>query len=513
MKQIYLLTVFLLTSIILYSQENLNTGFSYSFIDNIPTVGGITTDFNDFKFDSTINHFLDKESGAITCIQGGNHKIEINLDNIGRLVFYTKVNLDEEVNQSLGNYTVSFFRDEKLIKSEKRDLSQNWTEFHFNINEYKINRIVILFNPNVKNSVIALDKMKIRTFTNAGVIKLRDKFEENELLKTVSADFNAQKNAIINQSVNNIKTLIYFKRKLDDASTFIEGEKLGSSRQKALNPFSYSQFDNLFNEIVVNASRAEKLKLDELKTNINQNNWVNVVGNVTDVLTGGLFNNIINSLKSIINKGVTIGTEEVIVLNGKLYKLSSGKLRIIPEGSDLELKYLEIHKKYSDYINFIEILSSKQLIEIKEEEKFDIATGKMDLIKLELHNLLSDILSNADLTIEDGFFKDELDSETLISKFRSNFSISSSDFLNYKIKTEISSTKTQNISSSFYEFISEFKTHYDNKYSLDNLDPKSFDELNIDAQIKKDWKDNLETITEQYINSTELTKLKNLSKE
>jgi hypothetical protein len=125
MKQIYLLTVFLLTSIILYSQENLNTGFSYSFIDNIPTVGGITTDFNDFKFDSTINHFLDKESGAITCIQGGNHKIEINLDNIGRLVFYTKVNLDEEVNQSLGNYTVSFFRDEKLIKEIYHKIGQS----------------------------------------------------------------------------------------------------------------------------------------------------------------------------------------------------------------------------------------------------------------------------------------------------------------------------------------------------------------------------------------------------
>ncbi len=513
MKQTYLILLLLLTSTILCGQENLNTGFSYSFVDNIPTVGGITTDFNDFKFDDKINHFLDKKSGAITCIQAGNHKIEIDLENIGRLVFYTKVNLNDEVNLSLGNYTVSFFRDKKLIKSEKRDLSQNWTEFHFNINEYRINKIIILFSPNVENSVIALDKMKIRTFTNTGVTKLKDKYAQNELLKTVSADFNAQKNAIVNQSINNIKTLIYFKRKLDDASTFIEGEKLGSSRQKALNPFSYNQFDNSFNEIVVNASRAEKLKLKELRTYVNQNNWVNVVGNVTDVLTGGMFNSIINSLKNIINKGVTIGTEEVIVINGKLYELSSGKLKIIPEGTELDIKYNEIHKKYSDYISFIEILSSKQLIEIKEEEKFDITTSKMDLIKIELHNLLSDILSNADLTIEDGFFKGELDSETLISKFRNNFSIYSSDFLNYKIKTEISGTKTQNISSSFYEFISEFKTHYDNKYSLDNLGPESFDKLNIDGQIKKDWKDNLETITEQYINSSELTKLKNLSKE
>jgi len=513
MKQIYLILLLLLTSTIFLGQENLNSGFSYSFVDDIPTVGGITTDFNDFKFDNKINHFLDKESGAITCLQGSSHKIEIGLKNIGRLVFYTKVNFNEEVNQSLGNYTVSFFRGEKLIKSEKRDLSQNWTEFHFNINEYKINKIIILFNPNVQNSVIAFDKMKIRTFTNTGVAQLKEKYDQNELLKTVSADFNAQKNAIINQSINNIKTLIYFKRKLDDTSTFIEGEKLGSSRQKALNPFSYNQFNNLFNEIVVNASRAEKLKLKELRTNVNQNNWVNIVGNVTDVLTGGMFNNIINSLKNIINKGVTIGTEEVIVINGKLYKLSSGKLKIISEGTELDIKYNEIHKKYSDYISFIEILSSKQLIEIKEEEKFDITTSKMDLIKIELYNLLSDILSNADLTIVDGFFKGELDSETLISKFRNDFSINSSNFLNYKIKTEITGTKTQNISSSFYEFISEFKTHYDNKYSIENLGPESFDELDINNQIKKDWKGNLEIITEQYKNSSELAKLRNLSKE
>ncbi|WP_299676230.1 hypothetical protein [uncultured Dokdonia sp.] len=533
MKKILLLGISIVLSLNIYGQDSFfekgSTKFNFeSPISNIPKDD---VSFIDFTHNNIVNHPLDKKgTGSISSNFIKVPQVIIQKKNIARIVFYTQnqnENTDVEnvlINNDInGEMSITYYSDNVVKLEEKVDLRNNWVEYHKNIDIYNINKVSITFNSSSLKSKLFVDKIKISQYSEKGADYYKSR-EDNEklILSTVNGtNYSEQINAIKNVYDDNILDLFEYREQVIKVKSFGEGVDLGIQKEALINPFKYPSFTLYFNKLKNKADSATKLELENISSEINKGSWLNIVGNIANVITGGTFNSLIESINDIVNEQIiTYNNSEIYKLSGKLFTLkSNGGLKPFDDPSGVRA-YNDSISKDKDYITFLKRLQILQLSRNENYNQFAKTKNKIDILEENIDLLLNRILQEADLSliINDAYRNGRLNNIKYYDLFDEKFDATVDDvniLIDKKIKYSLIKNDLNNLKKEYSILMSAVKTHYDNSFTSISFREDLFDKLNTSDgfdKIKEDWKTNVRSLSETYRKSSILKDLKEITK-
>jgi hypothetical protein len=368
-----------------------------------------------------------------------------------------------------------------------------------------------------------VDKIKISLYSRLGAEYYKSKEANEKLISSISNkdNFSEQITAIKNVYDDNILDLFEYREQVINVKSFQEGVDLGTQKESLLNPFKYEGFNSYFENIKNKADSGNKLELENLSKEVKKGNWLKVVGNVANVISGGTFNNLISSITETINNQIiTYRKSEIYKISSKLFTIDS-KGRLDPFTNKAGIKaYNDSISKDKDYITFLKRVQVLQLYENERYNYFVKTKKRMDLLDENIHTLLNRILQEADLdlTINDAYRSGILREGKFTGLFDEKFNETVEDvnvLIDKKIKYSLIKNDLNKLKKEYSLLMSSVKTHYDNSFTSISFKKDLFDNLNDSKgfdKIKGDWKEKVDKLSETYLNSTILTSLKKITK-
>lgn len=543
MKNISLLLFVVLMPGAIFSQSNLEEVGQYHFgFDALPETTKLKLSEN-FILDGK-NHPLDSIQGSLSTNVFENSLITIKKEKIGRIVFYAKNEIiadslynDNSIN---GSINIKYFERKvdtlKIIAQENINLRSNCIEYHKNIKIPSINEIQITFSSELPNTNLYFDKLKVKSLSEEGKrfyeVQLRN---EQILLSTVNnSNYTEQANAIKSTYEETIlPTLFDYRENITNIISFKEGTDLGKTKSELLNPFEYDFFQDYFDDIRERADFSQKLELDNVKSDIDNNSWLDVAGNIVNVISGGGFNSIINIIKNIVN-------EQTIVLNNKsleVRKISSrfyinkgGTIKTLKSIVKDEKDQKTLMKRFNEKLvenemnyKFISCIQDLRIIETNNHEKFSLNHIRIENLKNEIDDLLVLILKEADskANINKFYSQDGLrvDVSSFTLHFRDNYnnpSVSTVEaFIDTKIQYSIINSNFKELIKKIENTMTNTKTLYDNSFTANSLNYNLFDDISKaddHEKISKAWQEKIDNLQGLYLKSTLLERLKSITK-
>ena len=543
MKNISLLLFVVLMPGAIFSQSNLEEVGQYHFgFDALPDTTKLKLSEN-FILDGK-NHPLDSIQGSLSTNVFENSLITIKKEKIGRIVFYAKNEIiadslynDNSIN---GSINIKYFERKvdtlKIIAQENINLRSNWIEYHKNIKIPSINEIQITFSSELSNTNLYFDKLKVKSLSEEGKrfyeVQLRN---EQILLSTVNnSNYTEQANAIKSTYEETIlPTLFDYRENITNIISFKEGTDLGKTKSELLNPFEYDFFQDYFDDIRERADFSQKLELDNVKSDIDNNSWLDVAGNIVNVISGGGFNSIINIIKNIVN-------EQTIVLNNKsleVRKISSrfyinkgGTIKTLKSIVKDEKDQKTLMKRFNEKLvenemnyKFISRIQDLRIIETNNHEKFSLNHIRIENLKNEIDDLQVLILKEADskANINKFYSQDGLrvDVSSFTLHFRDNYnnpSVSTVEaFIDTKIQYSIINSNFKELIKKIENTMTNTKTLYDNSFTANSLNYNLFDDISKaddHEKISKAWQEKIDNLQGLYLKSTLLERLKSITK-
>jgi len=543
MKNISLLLFVVLMPGAIFSQSNLEEVGQYHFgFDALADTTKLKLSEN-FILDGK-NHPLDSIQGSLSTNVFENSLITIKKEKIGRIVFYAKNEIiadslynDNSIN---GSINIKYFERKvdtlKIIAQENINLRSNWIEYHKNIKIPSINEIQITFSSELPNTNLYFDKLKVKSLSEEGKrfyeVQLRN---EQILLSTVNnSNYKEQANAIKSTYEETIlPTLFDYRENITNIISFKEGTDLGKTKSELLNPFEYDFFQDYFDDIRERADFSQKLELDNVKSDIDNNSWLDVAGNIVNVISGGGFNSIINIIKNIVN-------EQTIVLNNKsleVRKISSrfyinkgGTIKTLKSIVKDEKDQKTLMKRFNEKLvenemnyKFISRIQDLRIIETNNHEKFSLNHIRIENLKNEIDDLLVLILKEADskANINKFYSQDGLrvDVSSFTLHFRDNYnnpSVSTVEaFIDTKIQYSIINSNFKELINKIENTMTNTKTLYDNSFTANSLNYNLFDDISKaddHEKISKAWQEKIDNLQGLYLKSTLLERLKSITK-
>jgi hypothetical protein len=388
---------------------------------------------------------------------------------------------------------------------------------------FNVNKISITFNSSSLKSILFVDKIKINQYSEKGANYYKSK-EDNEklILSTVNGtNYSEQITAIKNVYDDNILDLFEYREQVIKVKSFEEGVNLGSQKEALINPFKYPSFNVYFNKLKKKADSATKLELENINSEINKGSWLNVVGNIANVITGGTFNSLIESINDIVNDQiVTYKGSEIYKLSGKLFTIKdNGKLKPFDDKNGIKA-YSDSISKGKNYIAFLKRIQILQLSQNENYNQFAKTKSKIDVLEENIDIILNRILQEADLslTINDAYRSGKLNSIKFDDLFDEKFDATVDDvniLIDKKIKYSLIKNDLTNLKKEYSLLMSAVKTHYDNSFTSITFKEELFDKLDATDgfdKIKADWKKNVKSLSDTYIKSSILKDLKEITK-
>lgn len=540
MKKTVLFPLFLLMSVLTIGQNNLKNESSYYGFDKLPSTSSITLS-EGFKL-NTQNHPLDSIKGSITNDFKKKPTIKIKQKHIGRIVFYAKnkfLNKDSLFNQSVVNGSINIkylkltHKDTIIKLQEDISLKSNWIEYHKYLEQPDINEIHITFKAEDSSTTeLLFDKLKITELTEEGVSFYENKIKNEQiLLSTVNKTNYTEQSKAIYSTYDKIyiNNLCIYRQNIREILYYDNGRSLGLEKSRILNPFDYNSFKKYYKELEEKASYAQELELENIEQNIDNNNWLDIAGNVINLITGGTFNKLVNTIKSIANEQIiTFGKKKIQIrkIDGRFYTVKKGSLKTlssyIKDPNEQKKIIKDFNKEINtnnDYVNFLSSLEKMRVLEIQNKEIFKQNSLKIkeliDAIDVVLNKIIKEADTNSNIT---SFYTDNsnsLNTKTYSEHFTKNYNYSVSDIsslVDKKIQFSIIKREYSQLMNKIEKVASETKTLYDNSFTTNSLNKNLFVSLKGNNNIANEWKKRVKHLENEYKKSLLLQKIKNITK-
>ena len=485
----------------------------------IPT--SLKNNFQNFEDNKTFESVEGLSKDSYVTTNARLSTIEIEKENIGRLVIYAKLfNTKDSIlynpfHKRKGKITIRAYRDNNIINeltsvtNFDEDIFQ---QIHFNTLKANIGKIKISFE--TTNDLFILEKFKLASYNSSGINHyLELERSENEILN-LSGNLENEALKLKKKYQEQIKGIQYSHSTLSDLIIGKKFENIAIVQSNSLNPFNNKKFTDHYNTILENASVAERAKLENLTKELKDNDFSNIALTLDNLFLGGKFSSVINLIDGLFKTNINLLDSDskplpIVKLDNFYYfKKESNKdnlkLFLVDEEPILNKIQLikEENKAYKTYVNDIAGFMKEDIESLIQLNEY---LANAEIIRSDFEELTWDILKRFTKNDKSLFIKETgIDFFEVGTELEKNFNPSELENISSlkEIRNEsITSIKRLNeLITKYGKVTSKIKTHYDLIYEIrPRQRKKHFDNIDkLPAVLKIDWKDKQDTIIEEY---------------
>ena len=437
-----------------------------------PTYAGL---FKDFTTTESLAYY--DSPGPVVITRSNEATIRLKTDNVGQIILFAQLyDTLAAPNTLTGTISIRSFRDgkpmRKIVKVDAEGAGKEKVRYNFEVAGVDSLEIE-LKSPRYR---FVIDKLEIGFLTAREVEAYRrheaDLTSVSSFRKNMS-DLLPQTKSSTTQQLDDIQRYYRVLSSIIEAGKY---EQLATKKAESYNPFRSTAFTRHYDDLLVYADKYEKRKFEKVRREVNTGSFVNVMGTLDELVTGGKLSSMITLVDGLFDESVNLnfGGQKTTVRrigNVDYYQTDKGrdKLLLDPITDDEVLSEINrITKTNQDYKTYLQLLARYAREDIKTYNKIEANRRYAEVLK---GNLEEAVLSIMDL-------HSNLPEETFIQPSGVNFRLAGAEversfankifdpqsFNDLRVRTIETNNLLEGLSLKIQQLTSTIKSDYDMLY-------------------------------------------------